>query len=99
MVYAMYMQLNEQFIVDESGSKQAVVIPFVNYLKLLDILRRYDELTHISTISTVWQTDKGSPQVIQFWFASQRYQQFPTGDAIAIQQTVDELREDWGDDE
>ena len=99
MVYAMYMQLNEQFIVDESGSKQAVVIPFVNYLKLLDILRRYDELTHISTISTVWQTDKGSPQVIQSWFASQRYQQFPTGDAIAIQQTVDELREDWGDDE
>ena len=95
----MYMQLNEQFIVDESGSKQAVVIPFVNYLKLLDILRRYDELTHISTISTVWQTDKGSPQVIQSWFASQRYQQFPTGDAIAIQQTVDELREDWGDDE
>ena len=71
----------------------------MNYLKLLDILRRYDELTHISTISTVWQTDKGSPQVIQSWFASQRYQQFPTGDAIAIQQTVDELREDWGDDE
>ena len=95
----MYMQLNEQFIVDESGSKQAVVIPFVNYLKLLDVLRRYDELTHISTISTVWQTDKGSPQVMQSWFASQRYQQLPTGDAIAIQQTVDELREDWGDDE
>ena len=66
----MYMQLNEQFIVDESGSKQAV-----------------------------WQTDKGSPQVMQSWFASQRHQQLPTGDAIAIQRTVDELREDWGDNE
>ena len=95
----MYMQLNEQFIVDESGSKQAVVIPFANYLKLLDVLSRYDELTHVPTIGAVWQTDKGSPQIIQSWFASQRYQQLPTGDAIAIQQTVDELREDWGDNE
>lgn len=37
----MHMQLDEQFIVYGHGSKQAVIIPFTNHLRLLDTIKRY----------------------------------------------------------
>jgi hypothetical protein len=58
----MYMQLNEQFIVDERGSKQTAVIPFANYLKLLEMLKRQDEPPNSDNLISIWQTDKGSAQ-------------------------------------
>jgi hypothetical protein len=58
----MHIQLNEQFIVDERGSKQAVVIPFANYLKMLEMLKRQDEPPNANNLISIWQTDKGSAQ-------------------------------------
>lgn len=94
----MYMQLNEQFIVDERGSKQAVVIPFANYLKMLDILRRYDEPANTEGQRSVWQTNKGSAQAVKAWLASDTYKNYPIGNPAQIEQTVQEVRDAWGDE-
>lgn len=94
----MYMQLNEQFIVDERGSKQAVVIPFANYLKLLEMLRRQDEPANSDNLISIWQTDKGSAQGVKAWLASDDYNRYPVGNSLHLEQTVQEIRDAWGDE-
>lgn len=94
----MYMQLNEQFIVDERGSKQAVIIPFANYLKIIDIIRRYDEPITPNNPIAIWQTNKGSALAIKAWLASDSNQHYPIGNPKHIDQTVQEMRDAWGDE-
>lgn len=94
----MYMQLNEQFIVDEHGSKQAVIIPFANYLKIIDIIRQYDKPISHQQTTNIWQTNKGSPQSVKAWLASSRYQDYPTGNHEKIEQTIQEIRNAWSDE-
>ena len=96
--YTMYMQLNEQFIVDERGGKQAVIIPFAKYLKLLEILDKHDEPSDTSNREAIWQTPKGSAQAVKAWLASDAYQQYPVGNPARLEQTVQELRDAWGDE-
>ncbi len=93
----MYMQLNEQFIIDERGSKQAVIIPFTNYLKIIEILKRYDEQTSANDHANIWQTEKGNGQAVKTWLASE-YDTYPLGNPEAIDQTVQDIRDAWGDE-
>ncbi|MDD5393028.1 MAG: hypothetical protein PHE17_08435 [Thiothrix sp.] len=94
----MYMQLNEQFIVDERGSKQAVIIPFAKYLKIMEIIRRHDEPTETDNCAAIWQTNKGSAQAVKAWLASDTYKQYPMGNPEQIDRTVQEIRDAWGDE-
>ncbi|OQX02474.1 MAG: hypothetical protein BWK73_42610 [Thiothrix lacustris] len=94
----MYMQLNEQFIVDERGSKQAAVIPFANYLKMLEMLRRQDEPPNANNLISIWQTDKGSAQGVRAWLAADDYNDYPVGNSQHLEQTVQEIRDAWGDE-
>lgn len=94
----MHMQLNEQFIVDERGSKQAVIIPFANYLKLLDILKRHDEPANTDVRLSIWQTKKGNAQAVRAWLASDAYKNYPAGNPAQIERTVQEIRDAWGDE-
>lgn len=90
----MYMQLNEQFIVDERGSKQAVIIPFANYLKIMEIIRRHNEPIAPNSYATIWQTNKGNAQAVKAWLASDSYKHYPDGNPEQIDRTVQEIR-DW----
>ena len=94
----MHMQLNEQFIVDERGSKQAVIIPFANYLRIIDILRQHDEPASISHHITIWQTNKGSAQGVKAWLAADTDQQYPVGNPTHIDRTIQEIRDAWGEE-
>ncbi len=94
----MHMQLNEQFIVDERGSKQAVIIPFANYLKLLDVLKDYEEPANADNPHSIWKTHKGSAQAVKTWLASDSYKRYPLGNATQLEQTVQEIRDAWGDE-
>ncbi|UOG92030.1 MAG: hypothetical protein L3K52_17850 [Candidatus Thiothrix sulfatifontis] len=94
----MHMQLNEQFIVDERGSKQAVIIPFANYLRIIDIIRRYDEPMPFSNHLTIWQTHKGSAQGVKAWLAADTDQHYPLGNPKHIDRTIQEIRDAWGDE-
>ena len=92
------MELNEQFIVDGRGSKQAVVIPFANYLKLLDVLRRYDEPANGDDVASVWQSRKGDAQAVRAWLASEANKNYPLGNPQRIDQSIQEIRDAWGDE-
>ncbi len=93
----MHMQLNEQFIIDERGSKQAVIIPFAKYLKLLEILSRYDEpLANNNT--NIWQSSKGSKQAVNTWLTSDSQKSYPMTNASQLELTVQEIRDAWGDE-
>lgn len=94
----MHMQLNEQFIVDERGSKQAVIIPFANYLKIIDIIRRHDEPITPNGPTSIWQTHKGSSQAVNAWLASDTEQHYPLGNPKHIDQAIQEMRDAWGDE-
>jgi len=94
----MHIQLNEQFIVDEHGSKQAVVIPFANYLKIIDILRQYNEPVPPSNDISIWQTHKGNAQGVKAWLAADTDQHYPVGDPKHIDRTLQEIRDAWGDE-
>jgi hypothetical protein len=96
--HTMYMQLNEQFIVDERGSKQAVIIPFSKYLKIMEIIRRHDEPAETDNRAVIWQTNKGSAQAVKAWLASDTYKQYPMGNPEQIDRTVQEIRDAWGDE-
>lgn len=94
----MHMQLNEQFIVDERGSKQAVIIPFSNYLKIIDIIRQHDEPITPNSHITIWQTHKGSAQAVKAWLAADTDQHYPVGNPKYIDRTIQEIRDAWGDE-
>lgn len=94
----MQMQLNEQFIVDEHGSKQAVIIPFAKYLKIMEILSSYDEPANTAQDQSIWQTDKGSAQTVRAWLASDKHQNTPMGNPKELEETVQEIRDAWGDE-
>ena len=94
----MHMQLDEQFIIDGHGSKQAVIIPFPNYLRLLSIIKRYGEPVTTNNVSNVWDTPKGHHSTVKAWLVSDTHQQYPTGNAKQIDQTIQAIRDDWGDE-
>lgn len=94
----MQMQLNEQFIVDERGSKQAVIIPFAKYLKIMEILSRHDEPANTEDRSAIWKTGKGNAQAVRAWLASDAHKNVPMGNPAELEQTVQELRDAWGDE-
>lgn len=60
----MHMQLNEHFIVDKDGNKLAVVIPFAQYLALLEMLRNYNYAEPAGNDSTIKPAH--SPSLLNF---------------------------------
>lgn len=82
------MQLNEQYIIDDQGKKQAVIIPFRNYQRVLDIIRQHE---------SVWQTDKGSAQSMQAFLQDEQHPQ-SMGNAAHIERHVQSVQDAWGDE-
>jgi len=38
------LSIHQQFIVDEKGHKQSIILPYLEWEKILDILEEYDDI-------------------------------------------------------
>jgi hypothetical protein len=75
-----------------------VIIPFANYLRIIDIIQRYDEPIATRSSPTPSVSNKSNAQAVKAWLASDQYRDYPIGSANQIENTVQEIRDAWGDE-
>lgn len=69
----------------------------VEVLNFLEYLQAKLRKNSYQGQAVIWETNKGNKQTIKAWLASENYQHSPPGNPDQIEQTVQEVRDSWGD--